>query len=147
MMKIAVQRLGDSLGILIPESTLSAWGVNEGDYLVLSERSIAPPKRGGLSQGALDELNRSIALAVVRRFTPQEIRARIVANLQRWQQQDVWASAYEEWREIAMSGDDGRLFTAMLGLDDDAVRLRQSMPFVGLLSQNEVRALHEEAAG
>jgi hypothetical protein len=34
----------------------------------------------------------------------------------------------------------------MLGRDDDATRLRQSMPFVGLLPQKEVRRLHEEAA-
>lgn len=57
----------------------------------------------------------------------------------------MWVSAYEEWLRIARSDDDGMLFAAMLGRDDDAVRLRQSMPYVGLLPQAEVRKLHEEA--
>jgi hypothetical protein len=58
----------------------------------------------------------------------------------------MWVSAYDEWRELAQQEDDGALFAAMLGRDENAVRLRQSMPFVGLLSQEEVRRLHEEAA-
>jgi hypothetical protein len=58
----------------------------------------------------------------------------------------VWVSAYDEWLELAKQKDDGALFAAMLGRDENAVRLRQSMPFVGLLSQAEVRKLHEEAA-
>jgi hypothetical protein len=54
--------------------------------------------------------------------------------------------AYDEWRNIARRGDDGELFAAMLGHDDTATRLRESMPFVGLLPQSEVRRLHEEAS-
>jgi hypothetical protein len=95
----------------------------------------------------LDELRHALSLAVVRRRTPREIRAQILANLHRWERQGVWGPAYGEWRRIAQSSDDGLLFTAMLGRDEDAVRLRQSMPYVGLLSQTEVRALHEEAGG
>jgi hypothetical protein len=82
---------------------------------------------------------------VIRRCTPPEIRAQILANLHRWERQGVWVSAYDEWRSIALSVDDGVLFAAMLGRDEEAVRLRQSMPYVGLLSQAEVRRLHEEA--
>ena len=36
---------------------------------------------------------------------------------------------------------------AMLGRDENAVRLRQSAPFVGLLPKEQVRKLNEEAAG
>ena len=57
----------------------------------------------------------------------------------------MWVSAYDEWRKIAQSEDDGALFAAMLGRDENAVRLRQSMPYVGLLSPGEVKRLHEEA--
>ncbi|HXY75517.1 MAG TPA: hypothetical protein VEH54_01290, partial [Steroidobacteraceae bacterium] len=71
--------------------------------------------------------------------------AQILANLQRWGRQGAWVSAYDEWRRIAQSDDDGLLFAAMLGRDEEAVRLRQSMPYVGLLSEAEVRKLHEEA--
>ena len=86
-----------------------------------------------------------VNLAVVRRYTPREIRAQILANLERWERQGVWVSAYDEWRRMAQVDDDGGLFAAMLGRDEEAVRLRQSMPYVGLLTEAEVRKLHEEA--
>lgn len=145
-MKLPIRRVGNSLGIIVPKATLDAWGVGEGDTLELTESGIRPRTRPGLSHAALDELKRSIALAVVRRFTPREIRAQTLANLHRWRCQGAWVSAYDEWEAIATREDDGELFAAMLGRDDNAVRLRQSMPFVGLLPQAEVRRLHEEAA-
>jgi antitoxin component of MazEF toxin-antitoxin module len=145
-MKLVIRRIGNSLGVIIPKSALDAWGIGEGDVLDLSERGIRPDKQSTLSHRALDELKRSIALGVVRQFTPREIRAQILANLHRWHGQGSWVSAYDEWKAIAERGDDGELFAAMLGQDDNATRLRQSMPFVGLLSQEEVRQLHEEAA-
>jgi hypothetical protein len=95
----------------------------------------------------LDELRRTLALAVIREFTPGQIRAQILANLHRWKRQGSWVSAFDEWREIAAREDDGELFAAMLGRDESAVRLRQSAPYVGLLGQEEVRKLNEEAAG
>jgi antitoxin component of MazEF toxin-antitoxin module len=147
-MKVALRRVGNSLGVIVPKSILAQWGVGEGDQLELTADGIRPTTaRPGLSHQALDELKRSIALAVIRRFTPAEIRAQILANLHRWRRQGAWVSAYDEWRGIAERGADGELFAAMLGRDDDATRLRQSMPFVGLLPQEEVRRLHEEASG
>jgi antitoxin component of MazEF toxin-antitoxin module len=146
-MKIAIRRVGNSLGIIIPKSALDAWALGEGDQLELTDRGIRPVTPRGLSHQVLDELKRSIALAVVRQFTPQQIRAQIMGNLHRWRRQGAWVSAYDEWQGIAERGNDGELFAAMLGVDDEAVKLRQSMPFVGLLSQAEVRRLHEEATG
>lgn len=111
----------------------------------LTDRGIRPATSVVLSHDTLDELKRSIAAAVVRGFTPRQIRAQILANLHRWKSQGMWVSAYDEWRELAQQDNDGALFAAMLGRDENAVRLRQSMPFVGLLSQEKVRKLHEEA--
>jgi antitoxin component of MazEF toxin-antitoxin module len=147
-MKLTIRRIGNSLGVIVPKAALDAWGVGEGDTLELSASGIRPAgsARAGLGHEALDELKRSIALAVVRDFTPRQIRAQILANLVRWQSQGMWVSAYDEWRALAEQPDDGALFAAMLGHDEHAVRLRQSMPFVGLLPQDEVRRLHEEAA-
>ena len=145
-MKLTLRRIGNSLGVIIPKAALDAWSLGEGDALDLTGRGIQPGARRGLSHRALDELTRSIALAVVRQFAPREIRAQILANLHRWRGQGAWVSAYDEWQGIAERGDDGELFAAMLGRDDNATRLRQSMPFVGLLPQDEVRRLHEEAA-
>jgi antitoxin component of MazEF toxin-antitoxin module len=146
-MKLVVRRIGNSLGVILPKPTLDAWGIDEGDHLELTESGIRPPARGGLSHQALDELKRSMALAVVRGFTPREIRSQMLANLHRWKNQGTWGPAYDEWQKIAQSEDDGELFSVMLGRDENAVRLRQSMPFVGLLPQEEVRKLHEEAGG
>ena len=145
-MKLLIRRIGNSLGVIIPKPRLEAWGLAEGDSLELTDRGIRPSTADGLTHERLDELKRSVALSVVRRFTPREIRAQILGNLHRSKKQGTWSSAHDEWRELAEQTDDGALFAAMLGRDENAVRLRQSMPFVGLLSQDEVRKLHEEAA-
>lgn len=144
-MKLTIRRVGNSLGVILPKATLDEWRVGEGDHLELNGRQIRPPTRGGLSHQALDELKRSFAVAVVRGFTPRQIRAQMLANLHRWKSQGTWGPAYDEWLGIAQSEDDGALFAVMLGRDENAVRLRQSMPFVGLLSREEVRKLNEEA--
>lgn len=148
-MKIRVRRVGNSLGVLLPKWLLDSWEVGEGGELELGQRGIRPVTvRHGFSHGELDELRRLMAVAVVRRHTPREIRAQILANLHRWKRQGVWGRAYEEWLDIASdSDDDGRLFAAMLGSNEEAVRMRQSAPFVGLLPKEEVRRLNEEAAG
>jgi antitoxin component of MazEF toxin-antitoxin module len=146
-MKLTIRRVGNSLGVILPKATLDAWNVGEGDHLDLTEHHIRPPARGGLSHQALDELKRSFAVAVVRNCTPRQIRAQMLANLHRWKTQGTWGPAYDEWRDIAQAEDDGALFAVMLGRDETAVRLRQSMPFVGLLSREEVRKLNEEAGG
>jgi antitoxin component of MazEF toxin-antitoxin module len=144
-MKIPLRRIGNSIGVILPKATLDAWGVGEGDTLDLSEKGLRPPARAGFSHQQLDELKRALSVAVVRRCTPREIRAQILANLRRWELQGVCNAAYDEWRAIATAEDDGLLFAAMLGRDEESVRLRQSMPYVGLLPEAEVRALHEEA--
>ncbi len=145
-MKIRVRRVGNSLGVILPRRITDRWGVGEGDWLELTDNALRPPRRGGLAHGELDELRRNMALAIVRRFEPRQIRAQILANLHRWKAQGVWASAFDEWRGIAERGDDAELFAAMLGRDENAVRLRQSAPYVGLLSREEVARLNEEAA-
>jgi antitoxin component of MazEF toxin-antitoxin module len=146
-MKVTLRRIGNSLGVLLPKTTLDGWGLGEGDALELSERGLRPAPRAGFAHQELDELRRRMALAIVGQFRPSQIRAQILANLHRWQRQGVWVSAFDEWQAIANGGDDGELFAAMLGRDENAVRLRQSAPYAGLLSRDEVRKLNEEAAG
>jgi len=144
-MKLAVRRIGNSLGVIVPKGALEKWGVGAGGYLKLGERSIRPAARAGTSHQILDELKRALALAVVRDFTSREIRAQSLANLYRWKKQGTWISAYDEWKDIMENASDGELFTAMLGRDDNSNRLRQSMPFVGLLSQEKVKEIYDEA--
>lgn len=145
-MRLTIRRVGNSLGVILPKIVLDTWGLGEGDVLELTERGIRPPSRPGLSHQALDDLKRALALAVVRRHTPQEIRAQSHANLHRWKTRGSWVSAYDEWQDLIERGDDGELFAAMLGRDERANRLRQSPPYVGLLPREEVRKLNEEAA-
>ena len=99
-MKTAVRRIGDSVGVLLPRSVLAAWGVREGDHIELTERGLRPPKARRSSQEVLDELKRLLAVAVVRDFSPQQIRAQSLANLHRWKLQGTWVSAYDEWQQI-----------------------------------------------
>jgi antitoxin component of MazEF toxin-antitoxin module len=142
-MKLAIRRIGNSLGVIIPKSTLVAWGLGEGDSLDLSERCIRAPSAG---HRALDELKLRLARAVVSRCSAREIRAQSLANLHRWKQAGSWVSAYDEWEHLLEHGSDGELFAVMLGQDERANRLRQSPPYVGLLPPEDVRRLNEEAA-
>ena len=142
-MRITVRRIGNSLGIIVPKAALDRWKVTEGGELELTDLGIRPFV--GPGHRALDELKRSIALEVVRRFSAAQIRAQILANLHRWRSKGSWVSAYDDWKRIAESGDDGALFAAMLAHDEESERLRQSMPFVGLLPKEVVRKLNEEA--
>lgn len=141
-MRLTVRRVGGSLGVIIPKGTLERWGVSEGDALELTDAAIRPPRN---AQETLDELKRAFALEVVRRFDASQIRAKILANLHRWKAAGSWVAAYDEWKKIAEGDDDGALFAAMLGQDEESNRLRQSAPWVGLLPKDVVRRLNEEA--
>jgi hypothetical protein len=44
-------------------------------------------------------------LSVVRQFTPNQIRAQVLANLHRWRRHGAWVSAHDEWQAIAERGE------------------------------------------
>jgi antitoxin component of MazEF toxin-antitoxin module len=146
-MKLELRRIGNSLGVIVPKKALQNWGVGEGDYLELGERGIRPVFKARASHALLDELKRKLASEVVSRFTPNLIRAHGLANLSRWKKSGVWGPAYAEWQEILERANDGDLFAAMLGRDENSNRLRQSPPYVGLLPREVVGRLNEEATG
>jgi antitoxin component of MazEF toxin-antitoxin module len=143
--KLTLRKVGNSLGIIIPKAALEAWGLTEGDALYLSDNGIHPPATSAGADEALDELRRKLAAVVVRRCTPAEIRARGLANLHRWKGGGVWVSAYDEWKRILEDGNDGALFAAMLGADERSARLRQSPPYAGFLSREELISLNHDA--
>jgi len=146
-MKLVVRRIGNSLGVILPKPTLDAWGIDEGDHLHLTERGIHPASRGGFSTEQLDEHKRRLAAAVVSRFSAKHIRAQSLGNLHRWKEHGVWNSAYDEWKKLLEHADDGELFAVLLGRDERSNQLRQSPPYVGMLSREDVMRLNEEAAG
>lgn len=138
--KLRIRPIGNSLGVVIPRTQLQAWGVSEGDELELTEHGITVPKSEH-AQARLDEAKRLISAAVVAYFPPERIRQKSAENLQRWKVSGAWCSAYDEWVEIIAHASNAELLEAMLGHDDRANRLRQSMPYVGLLPQDEVRRI------
>ncbi len=125
---------------------LLQWGLAEGDSLELTSDGIRPrtPRN---AHDRLDEFKRNLALEVLRRNPIDEIRRRSMENLVRWKNGGAWCGAYDDWRKIIESGEDGKLFAAMIGQDQEANRLRQSPPYMGLLSSAALEKLREEEAG
>jgi hypothetical protein len=70
-----------------------------------------------------------------------------LGNLHRWKANGTWGPAYEEWKHLLEHADDGEMFAVLLGRDERSNRLRQSPPYVGMLSREEVARLNEEAGG
>ena len=134
------------MGVILPKPTLDAWGIHEGEHLELTDRDIRPEARGGFSTEQLDEHKRRLAAAVVSRFTAQHIRAHGLGNLHRWKANGVWNSAYDQWKRLLEREDDGELFALMLGRDERSNQMRQSPPYVGMLSREDVGRLNEETA-
>jgi hypothetical protein len=121
---------------------MSDWSLHQ-----LSEHGLRPPHKPGSAQETLDERKRQLAIAVARDFSPRQIRVQSLVNLHRWKSQGTWISAYDEWQQILESDSDTALLAKMVGRDEESNRLRQSMPFVGLLSQEQVTAVYKETAG
>jgi len=144
-MKIYLRRVGNSLGLIVPKPVLEQWGLSEGDSLDVTTAGIRPrPSRN--AHDRLDEFKRNIALEVVRTASADEIRRRSLENLARWKRSGAWCSAYDDWSRIIDSDDDGKLYAAMIGRDDEANRLRQSPPYMGILPNSVLEKLREEEA-
>ena len=144
--KIAIRRVGNSLGILIPKNLIGLWGVGEGDFLEAGDEGITPPPKKN-QQLVLDDLKLAISMEVVSRFSVKEIRKKSRENLARWKKSGTWGAAYQEWREIIANPDAELLIKAMIGRDDNSNRLRQSMPYVGLLPKTVAEGLREKISG
>lgn len=97
-------------------------------------------------QDVLDQIKHRISCEVLARFSTQQIREKALSNLQRWKENGTWGLAYEEWLAVLENPDDKELIACMVGLSERSNRLRQSMPYVGLLDKSIVRKLNEEIA-
>lgn len=92
----------------------------------------------------LDAVKLRLSCEVLARFPISQIRAHARANLIRWRSQGSWSATYDEWLTIIESADDSLLITRMSSLDEDSVRLRQSIPYVGMLDQSTVQKIKDE---
>ena len=145
-MRIRIRKIGNSLGVIVPRELLAAWGTGEGALLEAGEAGIWPRRRRAHGQAELDELKRRIAIEVVALHRPEEIRRSALANLAKWKASGAWCGAYEEWQAILERGNDEELYGAMLGTSDRSNRLRQSMPYVGMIPQRALHRLREEVS-
>jgi antitoxin component of MazEF toxin-antitoxin module len=139
---LAIRRIGNGFGVIIPKRALEVCGVGVGEPLELPASGIAPQRR--VIHDALDEHKRKLVADLAARFPASAIRACSFANLQRWQAAGAWVSAHDEWVDLRHSGDDSARFAAMSGRDERANRLRQSPPYLCLLRRDEVATLDAE---
>jgi hypothetical protein len=92
-------------------------------------------RRAVNSHDVLDGMKHKISCEVLSRFSVQEIKERALENLMRWKSQGTWSMSYDEWTDILQSPDERLLISSMVGTDQKSNRLRQSMPYVGMLDQ------------
>lgn len=102
---------------------------------------IGSPSRVPNKQEQQDQRKLVMAQRITEKFPVSLIRQRSLENIDRWQKQGAWVSAFEEWRELLTKGTDRQVLAVMTGEDEKANRLRQSAPYAGLLSQAEVEAI------
>lgn len=115
------------------------------DGSILRITSVPPADRplGERNQhDALEDMRHRIGCEILSRFPLSTVRDRSRNNLLRWRAQGVWSKYYEEWLRIIESDSDVSLISYMIGFDEDCYRLRQSMPYVGMLEQSLVRRIH-----
>lgn len=76
-------------------------------------------------------------VAELLRLDPQGGVRHALGNLDRWQLQGVECDDFEIWRNLLLAGPSNRLFEALTSTKEEAVRLRQSSPFAGIVSDAE----------
>lgn len=92
-------------------------------------------------QDVQDRRKLLMARRIIECFSLAMIRQHSLGNLDRWQNNGVWVSAFDEWREVLSQGSDERLIAVMTSEDQHSNRLRQSAPYAGLLEQAEVETI------
>lgn len=74
------------------------------------------------------------------RQEPEEVIRRALKNLERWHQMGVECDDFEVWRKL-LNGSPQELAEALTSSSEDAIRLRQSSPFAGLIPDDERRRI------
>jgi hypothetical protein len=82
---------------------------------------------------------------------PDAVIGKALDNLQRWTARSDAAevpAVYQEWRKLLLTGNPEAIAAILVSDDGDAVRLRQSTPFAGVLGAREIwkiKRCHEAA--
>jgi hypothetical protein len=83
------------------------------------------------------------AREILETVTLPTIRAKSLANLERWRENGVWVPAYAEWHTLMVHGSDADVIAAMTGSDEKSSWLRKSPPYPGLITQERRHELLE----
>ena len=93
------------------------------------------------------EIHRRVARLLI--AEPQQVIAKAQHNLNSWLQlhrNTVLESIYQEWWCILDSRTPEEIASLIVSNEEDAVRLRQSSPFVGILSPQEIWSIKRSHA-
>lgn len=93
------------------------------------------------------EIHRRIAGLLI--SDPDRVIAKALSNLDSWlgcQNPPTPGSAYQEWLGILQTRTPAELAALIVTNDEDVLRLRQSSPFVGILSPQEIWSIKRSHA-
>lgn len=78
---------------------------------------------------------------------PQGVMSRALKTLKRWKSQGITCAVNDEWEQLLQSGNPDHIARILSDPGENAVRLRHSSPFTGILSDSErMQIIREYAA-
>jgi len=93
----------------------------------------------------LDRLKLMISLVVLENHSIEEIRQSSLAALTRWKNIGSWCAGYTEWQNIMEDSSDDYIRYVMTSEQEEPCnRLRQSPPYVDLITGEQMTILHRE---
>ena len=97
------------------------------------------------SHAWIDARSRDLAIATVNKIRADiDLFGKARENLARWRERmDPLPQSLAEWEEILAARSREEVLAILVADDDEGRRLRQSSPFVGVLSQTERKAIFE----
>jgi hypothetical protein len=100
-----------------------------------SERFRAPRNAHARRDDEKLRLHRAIAQQLLRE--PERVLGIAEANLRRWRERDEDTPYYEEWEDLLRTLGVQELAALIVSDSEEARRLRQSTPFVGVVPREE----------
>lgn len=93
----------------------------------------------------LDRLKLNLAQVVLKNHSIEKIRESSLAAMARWRSIGSWCSGYTEWQNIMENSSDEYIRFVMTSEQEEPCnRLRQSPPYVDLITEEQMACLHRE---
>ena len=98
------------------------------------------------SHAWIDARSRQMAIRIAEKLRDEPALLDVArANIDRWAARSGYAPpSLAEWAAILAERELGAIITILTGDTEESRRLRQSSPFVGILSEDERRAIFDE---